>query len=57
MTNQECTGYTVIITFHTKDAALAFDTPEHVRFRIGEALDKTRAKEEVDYTLDVKRNY
>ena len=49
--------FMVKIKMHTDDAYMALDSPQLVRDAIGEALDKFKLQEEVDYTLEVSRVY
>ena len=52
------TGFTVTIKFHTADADRALLSPDLVRRRIGAVLDTCgNIQEEIDYTLEVTRNY
>jgi hypothetical protein len=50
-------GFHVEIKMHTKDAEKRIVSPEWLRNRIGEILDKRKLQEEIDYTLEVKRTY
>jgi len=47
----------VRVNMHTLDAVRVLDCPESLREIIGISLDARGLQEEIDYTLEIKRDY